>query len=108
MLAPSPFYVDDKRILHSDGVQDIKLPYVKNNVYQNEERIVMLQVDNGQRVMMIAMKELKYVPSLYVCIETDNWTLRWAPLSLKNQKEHRLVLNEIKENYFVVSAYRKG
>lgn len=29
-------------------------------------------------------------------------------MSLKNQKEHRLVLNEIKENYFVVSAYRKG
>lgn len=29
-------------------------------------------------------------------------------MSLKNQKEHRLVLKEEKENYFVVTAYKKG
>ncbi|QFR49700.1 hypothetical protein FJR48_08120 [Sulfurimonas lithotrophica] len=29
-------------------------------------------------------------------------------MSLKNQKEHRLVLNEVRKNFFVVTAYKKG
>lgn len=29
-------------------------------------------------------------------------------MSMKDKKEHRLVLNEVEENYFVVTAYKKG
>lgn len=71
---PIRFFVDDKNFFNTDA--GLKLPLVdrEKQVYKNNNTAVSLIVDK-QRYMLFADKMMNYVPAVYLCNETDNWTL---------------------------------
>lgn len=75
---PIRFYVDDKRILHTDGkVRNLYIYDEKNKLYFEENSLLKLSVEQDERYMMIVPTngELKGTALIYNCYETDSWTL---------------------------------
>ncbi len=71
---PLRIMIDDNNILQTDGT--IKnLRYIEKTVYGNPENKIILIVDGDQRFIMMSSKQMKNIPIIYACIETDNWTL---------------------------------
>lgn len=73
---PIRFYVDDNNVLHTDGEEDLKLLHIEKTVYGNNEKIMMLNVEDGKRFLLLTITKPQVVFSQYFCIETDQWTLR--------------------------------
>jgi hypothetical protein len=71
---PIRFYVDDKNFLNTDA--GLKLPLVdkEKQVYKNDNTIISLNVDE-KRYMFFMDKAMSFIPAIYICQETDNWTL---------------------------------
>jgi hypothetical protein len=75
---PIRFYVDDKRVLHTDGkVRNLFSYNEKNKLYFEENTAIRLTVEEGKRYMfmMPLQDEMKGTILIYHCSETDNWTL---------------------------------
>lgn len=73
---PIRFYVDDNNILHTDGEQDLNLQHIEKTVYGNNEKIMMLNVEDGRRYLLLIITKPQALVSQYFCMETDQWTLR--------------------------------
>lgn len=75
---PIRFYVDDKRVLRTDGkMNNIYFYDNKNQVYVGENTVMNLGVEDGKRFLsMTTLKgDMKGILIIYGCSETDNWTL---------------------------------
>lgn len=72
---PIRFYIDNKSILNTDA--GLKLPVYKSEeqFYKNDNTAIKLIIDKNQRYMFFMDKLMNYVPAVYLCNETDNWTL---------------------------------
>lgn len=71
---PMRFYIDDKNILNTDTGLKLPLVDMKKQVYKNENTMVSLTIDK-QRYMLFTDKSMNFIPAIYICNETDNWTL---------------------------------
>ena len=71
---PNRVCVDDKNFLNTDA--GLKLPLVdkEKQVYKNDNTIISLNVDE-KRYMFFMDKAMSFIPAIYICQETDNWTL---------------------------------
>lgn len=72
---PIRFYIDDKNIFNTDAGLEIPVSDKQNQVYKNDNIAVKLTIDNSKRYMFFSDKLMNYVPAVYICEETDNWTL---------------------------------
>ena len=51
------------------------LRHIEKTMYGDSDNKIMLFIDNNQRFIMMASKQMKNIPIIYACVETDNWTL---------------------------------
>lgn len=75
---PTRFYIDDNKVLRTDGSQDNVLIYnAKKNAYESKESAIFFKIDNDRRMMfrLLLNGELKGMVLIHTCVETDNWTL---------------------------------
>lgn len=75
---PIRFYVDDKRVLHTDRkINNIYTYDNRSQVYVGENTVMNLGIEDGKRFLsMTTLKgDMKGILIIYDCSETDNWTL---------------------------------
>lgn len=75
---PIRFYINDKKILYTDGKVNNKYTYDENNkLYTNESSAINLNVSNGTYYMinMPITGDLKGTPFIYNCVKTERWSL---------------------------------
>lgn len=74
---PIRFYIDDKNILNTDAGLKLPLADKEKDLYSKEDKstVIKLFISNNQRTMMFLDKLMNYAPAIYLCNETDNWTL---------------------------------
>ncbi len=74
---PIRFYIDNKNILNTDAGLKLPLADKEKDLYNKEDKsiVIRLFISNNQRNMMFLDKLMNYVPAIYICNETDNWTL---------------------------------
>lgn len=74
---PIRFYIDNKNILNTDAGLKLPLADKEKDLYSKEDKstVIRLFISNNQRNMMFLDKLMNYVPAVYLCNETDNWTL---------------------------------
>jgi hypothetical protein len=75
---PIRFYLNDKKILFTDGKSNNKYTYnEKSNLYINENSAIDLIISNGVRYMinMPISGDSKGVPYIYNCVKTERWSL---------------------------------
>lgn len=72
---PMRIMVDSKNILHTDGKQDLKLPFIDSKIYGNQNNQIILGIEDNRRVAVYISKTMQNTPVLYFCVETDNWTI---------------------------------
>ena len=71
---PLRIIVDDNNMLQTDGrIKNLK--YIEKTTYGNSEDKIILIVDGNNRFIMMQSKEMKNIPIIYACTETNNWTL---------------------------------
>jgi len=71
---PLRIVVDDNNMLQTDGrIKNLK--YIEKTTYGNSEDKIILIVDGNNRFIMMQSKEMKNIPIIYACTETNNWTL---------------------------------
>ncbi len=71
---PLRIIIDDNNMLHTDGaIKNLK--YIKKTIYGNSENKIILIVDGNNRFIMMLSKQMKNMPIIYACTETNNWTL---------------------------------
>lgn len=77
MKYPTRFYIDDNNILHTDGRVDNILQYTKPSIYESDDSVILLEIQDNQRMMFRAIKKgkAKGLVLIHSCLETDNWTL---------------------------------
>lgn len=71
---PLRIKVDENNLLQTDGAYK-NLKNIEKTSYGDSENLFMLMVIDDQRIMYMSSKDMKSIPILYLCIETDNWTL---------------------------------
>ena len=71
---PLRIKVDENNLLQTDGVYK-NLKHIEKTYYGDSENLFMLMIENDQRLMYMSSKEMKGIPLLYLCTETDNWIL---------------------------------
>ena len=75
---PIRFYIDDKKILHTDSKTDNKFTYdYRNKLYIGENSAIDLSIRNGVRYMinMPINGNSKGIPFIYTCLKTERWSL---------------------------------
>lgn len=72
---PIRFKIDDNNILHTDGQIDFKLPYLEKLVYGTPKNKIILSVENDMRFIIHISEIFQNVPIIYLCNETNNWTI---------------------------------
>lgn len=75
---PTRFYIDDNKILRTDGSKDNVLIYnTKKNAYESKDSAILLEIKNNRRMMfrVLLSGKLKGMVLIHTCVETDNWTL---------------------------------
>ena len=75
---PIRFYIDDKKILHTDSKTDNKFTYdYRNKLYVGENSAIDLSIRNDVRYMinMPIKGDSKGIPFIYTCLKTERWSL---------------------------------
>lgn len=78
MKYPTRFYIDDHKVLRTDGSKDNILIYnPKRNAYESKDSAILLEIAKNKRMMfrVLLSGKLKGITLIHTCIETDNWTL---------------------------------
>ncbi len=71
---PLRIVVDDNNMLQTDGtIKNLK--HIEKTTYGNSENKIILIVDGNNRFIMMLSKQMKNMPIIYACTETNNWTL---------------------------------
>lgn len=72
---PIRFYIDDDNIFRTDA--GMVLNHVKEALYSDDKKndIVNLFVEENKRYMLLVSRKPMDIKSLYICIETKNWTI---------------------------------
>ena len=72
---PMRFYIDDNNIMNTDA--KLTLNHVKDTTYSNGKYTMGLIINNNKRYLVSSNKELEAMGAfaLYVCVETNNWTI---------------------------------
>jgi hypothetical protein len=75
MKYPMRFYIDDNNVMHTDA--KLKLPHLEKTIYSNGDYNMGLIVNNDKRYLVSSNKKLDALGAsiLYVCAETNNWTI---------------------------------
>ncbi len=71
---PLRIKVDDNNLLQTDGAYK-NLKHIEKTLYANSNTKIMLMIEKDKRFMMLSSKKMNNMPILYLCTETDNWTL---------------------------------
>lgn len=71
---PLRIKVDENNLLQTDGVYK-NLKHIEKTYYGDSENLFILMIEDDQRLMYMSSKEMKGIPLLYLCTETDNWIL---------------------------------
>lgn len=71
---PLRIKVDEDNLLQTDGAFK-NLKHIEKTLYGNSDTKIMLLVKDDERYMIFSSKQMNNVPMIYLCIETDNWTL---------------------------------
>lgn len=75
---PIRFYIDDKKILHTDSKTDNKFSYdYRSKLYIGENYAIDLSIRNDVRYMinMPIKGDTKGIPLIYTCLKTERWSL---------------------------------
>ena len=71
---PLRIVVDSNNMLQTDGtIKNLK--HIKKTIYGDSENKITLIVNGNNRFIMMLSKKIKNIPIVYVCTETNNWTL---------------------------------
>lgn len=71
---PLRFFVDGNNLLQTDGsIKNLK--HIEKTTYGDFENKIMLTINDNKRYIFMSSKKMKNIPIVYVCVETNNWTL---------------------------------
>lgn len=71
---PLRIVVDSNNILQTDGaIKNLK--HIEKTIYGDSRNKIILIVDGNNRFIMMLSKQMKNMPIIYACTETNNWSL---------------------------------
>jgi len=72
-------FLIDNNMLKTDAGLSLPLADKENQIYKDDDTVVTIAVNDNKRMMLFAEKLMNYVPTIYFCQETENWTLSKEP-----------------------------